>query len=77
MPRFPIKSTDLYVYSREDDRLDNLAFEFYEDPRYWWVLAEANNLGKGTFAVPPGLQIRIPLPIDDLLNKLKKAEEDK
>ncbi len=77
MPRFPVKSTDLYVFSREDDRLDNLAYEFYEDPRYWWVIAEANNLGKGTFAIPPGLQIRIPLPIDDLLSKLKTAEETK
>ena len=28
MPMFPVKSTDLYVFSREDDRLDNLSFVY-------------------------------------------------
>ena len=76
-PDFPKRATDLYIFSREGDRLDNLANEFYSDPRYWWILAEANNLGKGSFAIGPGIQLRIPLPIDSLLEKLKRAEEEK
>jgi nucleoid-associated protein YgaU len=76
-PEFPKKSTDLYIISREGDRLDNLAYEFYEDPRYWWILAEANKLGHGTLNVPPGLQLRIPLPILDLTNRLREAEENR
>ena len=76
-PKFPKQQSDLYIISREGDRLDLLANEFYEDPRYWWVLAEANNVGKGTMAVPSGLQLRIPFPITDLLDRLREVEENK
>ena len=76
-PTFERKSTDLYVFSREGDRLDLLSQEFYGDPRYWWVIADANHIGKGTFAVQPGLQLRIPKPIDNLMNKLKESEDNK
>ncbi len=76
-PKFPKKSTDLYIISREGDRLDNLAYEFYEDPRYWWILAEVNKLGHGTFNIEPGIQLRIPLPINDLTSKLREVEENK
>jgi hypothetical protein len=51
---------DYYIISRVGDRLDNLAYEYYEDPGQWWVLAQANHLGKGSMAVPPGIQLRIP-----------------
>lgn len=76
-PKFPNQESDLYIISREGDRLDLLANEFYEDPRYWWVLAEANNIGKGTMIIPAGLQIRIPFPITDILNKLRDVEDNK
>jgi hypothetical protein len=56
----PRSINDKYIISREGDRLDLLATEFYDDPRWWWILAEANNLGKGSMYVPPGIQIRIP-----------------
>lgn len=79
-PTFPTlerKATDLYMFSREGDRLDLLAQEFYDDPRFWWVIADANNIGKGSFAVPPGIQLRIPKPIDNLMFDLEKAEKNK
>lgn len=76
-PKFPKQQSDLYIISREGDRLDLLANEFYQDPRSWWVLAEANNVGKGTMIVPAGLQLRIPFPITDLLDQLRKVEENK
>ena len=76
-PKFPKQSTDLYIISRDQDRLDLLANEFYEDPRYWWVIAKANNLGKGTLDVPIGIQLRIPFPITDLTMKLREVEENK
>lgn len=56
----PKESDDFYIISVYGDRLDNLANEFYEDPSYWRILAAANNLGKGSFVVPAGTQIRIP-----------------
>jgi len=76
-PSFPKRPTDLYIISREQDRLDLLANEFYKDPRYWWVLARANNLGKGSLDVPMGTQIRIPFPLTDLTSELKASEDNK
>jgi len=76
-PTFPKRSTDLYIISREQDRLDILSNEFYEDPRFWWVIAKANNLGKGTLDVPSGVQIRIPFPITELTVSLREVEENK
>ncbi len=54
--KFPLieqSSADRFIFSRQGDRLDNLAYEFYGDPRYWIILAIANNLGKGTLIVQP------------------------
>ena len=43
MPR-RVRSHAAYVeYElKVGDRLDRLAKEFYDDPRLWWVIAEAN-----------------------------------
>ena len=76
-PAFPKQPTDLYIISRDQDRLDILSNEFYEDPRFWWVIAKANNLGKGSLDVPVGMQLRIPFPITDLTVSLKQVEADK
>jgi len=77
LPSIPQSPDDRYIFSREGDRLDQLAFEFYEEPRYWWIIATANNLGKGTLNVEPGIQIRIPFPIEGLLDQLQEAELNK
>jgi hypothetical protein len=76
-PKFPKQQSDLYIISRDGDRLDVLANEFYADPRYWWVLAEVNNIGKGTMIITSGQQLRIPFPITGLLNRLRDVEENK
>ena len=76
-PGFPKQQTDLYIISREQDRLDSLSNEFYEDPRYWWILAKVNNLGKGTLDVPMGIQIRIPMPLPNLGLEYRAVEDNK
>ena len=77
-PKFPKRPTDLYIISRELDRLDQLSNEFYEDPRYWWILAEANpQLGKGTLLVPSGIQLRIPFPITNVNIDLQNVEKNR
>ena len=76
-PDFPKKQTDLYIISRDQDRLDLLSNEFYEDPRYWWILAKVNNLGKGTLDVPIGIQLRIPMPLPNLDLEFREVERNK
>lgn len=51
---------DFYFISVKGDRLDLYAKRFLGSEKLYYIIAQANNLGKGTYAVPPGLQIRIP-----------------
>lgn len=48
------------ILSQEGDRLDILAKEYYGDETLWFVIAKANNLGKGSLDVPPGIILKIP-----------------
>lgn len=59
-PNIPFSSADIYVRTVPGDRLDLLAFQFYRNVKYWWIIAHANNLGKGSLAIPEGTQVRIP-----------------
>lgn len=74
-----IRTTDTYIFSREGDRFDQLAQEFYDDVTLWWFIAIANDLRTASLRIPPGLQIRIPDPvaINYLGLELNKAELDK
>lgn len=51
---------DIYIIGMQGDRLDNLAYKYYNDAKLWWIIARANNIGKGNLSVPIGAQIRIP-----------------
>lgn len=74
-----IRPTDTYIFSREGDRFDQLAQEFYNDVTLWWFIAVANDLRAASLIIPPGLQIRIPDPvaINFLGLELNQAELDK
>lgn len=64
-PKFPVQETDQYIITKQLDRLDILAFDFYNDTTKWWIIASANNLTPGTFRLPAGTRLRIPFPISD------------
>jgi hypothetical protein len=61
------QASDAIIISNETDYLDTLAYTYYGDPTLWWVIALANNLGKGRMSVPPGLQLRIPSNINAII----------
>lgn len=58
-PNFNTKD-DTMIISQEGDRLDLLAKEYYGDETFWFVIARANNLGKGSMNIPAGKLIRVP-----------------
>ena len=60
IPVIPISVSDIYIQITSSDRLDKLANTFYGDSTLWWVIATANNLGKGTIVVPQNVILRIP-----------------
>lgn len=57
---------DIIITTESGQRLDRLAFRFYDDAKLWWVIAAANNLGRGDWVVPAGIQIRIPQNISQI-----------
>ena len=77
-PKIERHEQDFYIDVLVEDRLDNLAYQYYEDVTLWWVIANANKLdrasnygitqkqdkgiGKGSMFVEPGQRIRIPHP---------------
>ena len=54
------ENVPFYYTTKEGDRLDSLSNTFYKTPDYWWVLAKANNLVNGSFAVHAGITLYIP-----------------
>jgi hypothetical protein len=61
------RDSDIIIISSDADYLDSLAYKYYGDPTLWWVIALVNNIGKARMSVPPGLQLRIPTSINEIL----------
>ena len=71
-PKIPIEDSDVFIYPKFGDRLDNLAHKYYNDVSLWWIIAKANNLDSAHIGLEVGKQIRIPMDIESILNKLKE-----
>ena len=71
-PKIPIKDRDIFIYPKFGDRLDNLAHKYYDDVSLWWIIAKANNLDAAHIGLEVDNQIRIPMDIEPILNKLKE-----
>jgi len=65
-PKFEHKTSDVYIIAKKLERMDLLAFEYYNDSRLWWIIRIVNNLPGGTFQIPAGTRIRIPYPLDQV-----------
>ena len=77
-PKIERMIEDIYVDIIVEDRLDNIAYQYYNDVTLWWIMAQANKvdraanygitsamdwgIGKGSLFVEPGQRIRIPHP---------------
>ena len=71
-PKIPIRDSDIFIYPKFGDRLDNLAFKYYGDVSLWWIIAKANNLDAAHIGLEVDNQIRIPTNIQSILTKLKE-----
>jgi hypothetical protein len=70
-PEIPPTNDDNYVITVLGDRLDLLAFDFYGDSTFWWVIASANALPGDSLVVEPGTQLRIPVDLSAAINNYK------
>lgn len=64
LPRFPDveerRDDDTLYRVQQTDRIDNLAFKFYEDPGLWWILAIVNDLRLLPVDLKPGRTLKVP-----------------
>jgi hypothetical protein len=54
------------------DRLDLIAFDFYGDTSFWWIIASANSLPGDSLYLEPGSQLRIPIDVSGIINEYKQ-----
>ena len=67
-PHIKKRDSDLYITSKYGDRIDVLSHKYYKNSDLWWIIAQANHIGKGTLVIEPGLQIRIPTDLSVIIN---------
>lgn len=51
--------------TKESQRLDIIAGEYYQDGSLWWIIAAASGIGWG-LQVPPGILLTIPTEISQI-----------
>lgn len=66
-PSIKESDSDVIYITNDSDYLDTLAHKFYKDKSLWWIIALANNLGNGRLSVPGGLQLRIPMRVEEIV----------
>lgn len=67
IPKF---DSDYYeVYKQGQTRLDNLSYQYYNDPNYDWLIMLANpEYGSMEYSIPDGATLRIPHPLSSALS---------
>lgn len=57
----PYTDNDIYVKVTSDyvNRLDKVAYDYYNNVSLWWVIAQASNI-RNPFNIPEGTLLRIP-----------------
>lgn len=73
VPNIPIRDTDIFAYPLYGDRFDTIANRYYGDPNLWWIIAKANEIGKGKISPDPEKKLRIPTEIEPILESVTKS----
>ncbi|MFJ2113937.1 hypothetical protein ACIOEX_18965 [Streptomyces sp. NPDC087850] len=56
----PIRARVIKYRWNDDDRVDSVAAEYYQDPTQWWRIAEVNPEILDWTSIAPGTVVRIP-----------------
>jgi len=71
-PKIPKSDSDIYIVTQGGDRLDSIAYQFYENSSLWWIIASANNIHDAPFALPEGTELRIPMNYPSIINNFNR-----
>lgn len=77
LPDVPRRPEDIIITTESGQRLDRLAFKYYDDSKLWWVIASANELGRGDWTVPAGIQLRIPQNLSAVINEIDDINDQR
>ena len=71
----PTRITAKYiVYEKGMTRLDKVAYDYYGNTDFWWIILQANpTCGSVEFEIKDGTTLRIPYPIVDVLSDYRNA----
>jgi hypothetical protein len=72
-PEIPPVNNDYYIVTTVGDRLDLIAYDFYQDSSLWWVIASANSLPGDSIYAPVGIQLRVPTNLQTVINEYNLA----
>ena len=59
-PFIPAADDDIHIITETGDRLDTLAYQYYQDSSLWWIIAAANNNHNANIGLMEGTQLRVP-----------------
>lgn len=45
---------------KQGERIDNIAFDYYQDPSLWWIILDVNPEITDPTNIKPGTVIRVP-----------------
>ena len=74
-PHIKKRDSDLYITSKYGDRLDVLSHKYYKNSDLWWIIAQANHIGKGTLLIESGIQLRIPTNLSAIIADLEEINK--
>ena len=76
-PNIPFRSNDIYVLTTVGDRLDSIAYQFYNDVRLWWIIATANpqTIRRDSYNLKPNLEIRIPGNVSLIVKEFERLNQ--
>ena len=64
------RTSDLFITLTRGNRFDLISQDVYEHPDYWWVILLANSQYANEFEIPLGEVIRVPYPLNDVLDEI-------
>tara|TARA_R110000751_G_scaffold6487_1_gene27555 strand:- start:127 stop:450 length:324 start_codon:yes stop_codon:yes gene_type:complete len=73
-PEISPSESDIYVETEFGDRLDLLAYRFYGDVTFYWIISIRNpdKVNFGSLYLTPGSQIAIPRNIQGVIDSYNK-----
>ena len=66
-----VRETDLYMTYTDEEKLELVSQNVYNDPSYWWIILLANPEYAMEYDIEPGEIIRVPMPLNSVIAEIR------